>query len=210
MRAAGLALALLLAALVAGCGGDEPGSKPSFGGGSESSASDRELAALKAAARIEACPPSNAPMVEGRASGDDALPDVELDCLGGGRPVRLSGLAGQPTVINLWASWCTPCREELPLLARADREYGDRIQVIGIDVADAAPEAALRLADRSGVTYPQLVDRAGRTRAALRFSGLPLTVLVDARGRMVFTEREPFRSYADVTAAIRRHLGVAP
>lgn len=203
IRAAGLAL--VLAALVAGCGGEEP-SKPSFGGGSDaSSASDHELAALKAAAKIEDCPPSDA-----KAPADDALPDVELDCLGGGRPVRLSGLAGKPTVINLWASWCTPCRDELPLLARADREYGDRIRVIGIDVADAAPEAALRLADRSGVTYPQLVDRAGRTRAALRFTGLPLTVLVDAQGRMVFTERAPFRSYADVTAAIRRHLGVAP
>jgi thiol-disulfide isomerase/thioredoxin len=195
---------ILVAALVSGCGGDQA-KKPTFGGGSEpSGASADELAALKADARIEDCPAS-----EGTAPSEDALPDLRLDCLGGGRPVRLPGLAGTPTVINLWASWCAPCRDELPLLAKADREYGDRLRFIGIDIKDAAPEAALRLAERSGVTYPQLVDRAGRTQGPLGFSGLPQTVLVDAQGRMVFTERAPFRSYADVTAAIRRHLGVA-
>ncbi len=196
--------ALILAAvLVAGCGADEP-TKPSFGGGSEpAGASSGELADLKAAAKIEPCP---AP--DGQASGDNALPDLELDCLGGGRLVKLSGLTGTPTVINLWASWCKECRDELPLLAKADREYGDRVRFIGIDVVDAAPEAALRLAQESGVRYPQLVDRAGRTRAPLHYSGLPQTVFVDEQGRMVFTERKPFRSYADVTSAIREHLGV--
>ncbi len=199
-----IAVMVLVTTLMAGCGADEP-AKPSFGGGSEpAGASANELADLKAAARIEDCPTTTE-----TASGRDALPDLELDCLGGGRPVRLSGLTGTPTVINLWASWCDPCREELPLLAKADREYGERVRFIGIDVADAAPEAALRLAQESGVTYPQLVDRAGRTRAPLRYAGLPQTIFVDEQGRMVFTERTPFRSYADVTAAIRRHLGVA-
>ena len=84
------------------------------------------------------------------------------------------------------------------------------MRFLGIDIKDAAPEAALRLAEGSGVTYAQLVDRSGRTQAPLRYSGLPQTVFVDAQGRMVFTERAPFRSYADVTAAIRRHLGVTP
>ena len=196
--------AVLVAALAAGCAGDEPGTKPTFGGGSEPpGASTSELADLKAAAGIEDCPTAGKP-----ASGDGALPDLELACLGGGRPVRLSGLTGEPTVINLWASWCKECRDELPLLARADRDYADRVRFLGIDVADAAPEAALRLAEESGVTYPQLVDRDGATRAPLHFSGLPQTVFVNEQGRMVFTERTAFLSYADVKAAIRRHLGV--
>jgi thiol-disulfide isomerase/thioredoxin len=198
--------ALLVAVLVAGCGsGADPGTKPTFGGGSEpAGASSSELARLKADAKIEDCPST-----EGSAS-KGGLPDVELACLGGGRPVRLSELTGEPTVINLWASWCEPCRKELPLLARADRELGDRVRFLGVDVADAAPEAALRLADLSGITYPQLADPDSRARGGLRVSGLPQTVFVDARGRMVHTERAPFRSYADVTAAIRRHLGVTP
>ncbi len=198
--------AVLIATLMAGCSDDDPGTEPTFGGRSEpAGASADELADLKAAAKIENCPESG-----DQASGDGVLPDLELDCLGGGRSVQLSGLTGTPTVINLWASWCKPCREELPLLAKADRDFGDRVQFIGIDVRDAAPEAALRLAELSGVVYPQLVDRAGHTQGPLKFSGLPQTVLVDAQGTMVHTERTPFRSYADVTAAIRRHLGVTP
>ena len=163
-----------------------------------------ELADLKRQAGIKDCPDPGP-----RAKVDDGLPDVELACLGGGRSVRLSELPG-PAVVNLWASWCKPCRDELPLLARADRELGDRVRLIGIDVADAAPEAALRLAHQSGVTFPQLADPESKARAGLRVSGLPQTVFVDAQGRMVHTERTPFRSYADVTAAIRRHLGVTP
>ena len=190
--------------LVAGCGGGEP-KKPTFGGGTEpSGASPGELADLKAAARIESCPKSDT-----QAGPQSMLPDMAVDCLGGGRSVRLSGLAGTPTLINVWASWCAPCRKELPLLAKAHREYGDRVRIIGVDVNDAAPEAALQLADRSGVTYPQLADRQGRLRASLRITAVPQTVFVDGRGRMVFTERTPFRSYADLTAAIRTHLGVA-
>jgi thiol-disulfide isomerase/thioredoxin len=196
---------ILAATLVAGCGADEP-TKPSFGGGSEPpGASSGELADLKAAAKIEDCPKTEAVPA---ASPDVGLPALKLDCLGGGPSVVLSTLAGKPTVINLWASWCRECRDELPLLAKADREYGDRVRFIGIDVVDAAPEAALRLAKDSGVTYPQLVDREGRTRAPMHYSGLPQTVFVDEQGRMVFTERKPFRSYADVTSAIREHLGV--
>jgi thiol-disulfide isomerase/thioredoxin len=196
---------LLATLLLSACSGsDEPSTKPTFGGGTASSgASAGELADLKAAAGIEDCPTSDA-----EAPNDDALPDVVLDCLGGGRRVTLAGLAGTPTVINLWASWCGPCREELPLLARAHREYDGRVRVLGIDVADAAPEAALRLAKDSEVTYPLLVDRSSKIRGPLRVSGLPMSVFVDAQGRMVFTERTPFRSYADLTAAIRQHLGV--
>ena len=199
---------VLGAVLLAGCGGDSD-TEPTFGGGTEpAGASERELADLKKQAGIEDCPePEPAPGP--RAEGDAGLPDVELACLGGGRPVRLSELPG-PAVVNLWASWCKPCRDELPLLARADRELGDRVRFVGIDVADAAPEAALRLAHQSGVTFPQLADPDSSARAGLRVSGLPQTVFVDARGRMVHTERTPFRSYADVTAAIRRHLGVTP
>jgi thiol-disulfide isomerase/thioredoxin len=194
---------LLAALLLAGCGGDPSPSKPTFGGGSEPAGASAEvLADLKAEAKIRDCPST-----EARPTVEDGLPDVELDCLGGGRSVRLSELAG-PMVINLWASWCKPCREELPLLARADREYGDRVRILGIDVADAAPEAALRLAGTTGATFPHLADPDSEARAGLRVVGLPQTIFVDARGRMVYTERTPFRSYADVTAAIRRHLGV--
>jgi thiol-disulfide isomerase/thioredoxin len=198
---AALAVAALLA--VAACGSSEPTStKPTFGGGSAPAVPADELAAAKQSAGIQDCPPPGA-----KAATD--LPDLTLSCLGGGRDVDLARLTGTPTVINVWASWCAPCRAELPLLARADQAYGVRVRVLGIDFDDSAPDHAIDLARTSGVTYPLLVDRAGETRKPFGVVGLPQTVFVDAQGRMVATERVAFRSYVDLTAAISKHLGVA-
>jgi cytochrome c biogenesis protein CcmG/thiol:disulfide interchange protein DsbE len=205
MRARTYVAALTLAVLAA-CGGPATtDDQPTFGGGSAPTADAGDLAAAKEQAGIEDCPTA-----DGAAPAHQGLPDITLDCLGGGSPVRLSGLTGTPTVINLWASWCAPCRKELPLLARADKEYGNRLRILGVDFADAAADDALELAKESGVTYPLLVDRDSALKASLRVVGLPQTVFVDAQGRIVGTERVPLLSYADLTAAIRRHLGVAP
>jgi cytochrome c biogenesis protein CcmG/thiol:disulfide interchange protein DsbE len=205
-----LVITIVLIGFLGGCGGgDGPSAKPTFGGGSQPpGASAKELAHLKNVAAIDDCPATGP--AEGEASTASDLPNLVLTCLGGGRSVRLSGLGSKPIVINLWASWCEPCRKELPLLARAHRELGDRVQFLGIDVKDTAPEAAIRLADLSGVTYAQVSDRKFAVRGPMRISGIPQTIFVDAQGTMVHTERQPFRSYADVTAAIRQHLGVRP
>jgi thiol-disulfide isomerase/thioredoxin len=199
-------MALLLA--LAACTSSDPGTtEPTFGagGGTGSTIAPDDLAAAKEQAGIDDCPD-----VSGTPSGDDTLPDVSLECLGGGRPVDLAGLAGTPTVINLWASWCVPCRKELPLLAEADEKYGDSVRFIGIDYKDQDPDRAIELARASGVTYPLLADPDETTKADLKVVALPQTIFVDAQGRMVATERREFRSYADLTAAIERHLGVTP
>ena len=164
-----------------------------------------ELAAQKAAARIEACPPAETR----EATGTDALPSVVLPCLGGGTAVRLSSLLGQPTLINVWASWCAPCRKELPLLERAHREFGDRVRFLGIDAGDPDASVAIALLDELGITFPQVTDSPMQTRGTLGYGGgLPLTIFVDAQGRMIGTERLPFRSYSAVGAALQKHLGV--
>jgi thiol-disulfide isomerase/thioredoxin len=148
------------------------------------------------------CPPGG-----DQAVGPKALPDLTLRCLGSNESRDLRRLAGRPTVINFWASWCGPCKVELPLLARAHREWGSEVAFLGVDVQDASA-AAWRSITTAGVEYPQLEDPDGRTRTSFGWhSGLPLTVFVDARGRMVGTERTAFRTYPEVTAALRRHLG---
>lgn len=139
------------------------------------------------------------------------LPDITLPCLGAGPPVNLSSIAGRPTVINAWASWCGPCRKELPFLARAADQFEGRVDFLGVNVADPDTEAALAMVRETGATYPHVVDLRSKARVPLAYTGgLPSTVFIDAQGRMVGEERTWFRSYADVTAAIRRHLGVAP
>jgi len=201
MRAWVLAAALLLA--LTACTSSEPAStKPTFGGGPAPTFAPAELAAAKKAAGIEDCPDPAERAAE--------LPDITLECLGGGTPVNLAELGGTPMVINLWASTCVPCRKEMPLLARADAAYGGKVGFIGLDYYDPAPDDAIELARDSGVTYPLLSDPDQKTVAALKVVALPQTIFVDAQGRMVATERKEFRSYADLTAAIDEHLGVAP
>jgi cytochrome c biogenesis protein CcmG, thiol:disulfide interchange protein DsbE len=191
-----LAVAVVMGlALLGGCGDASPNKTQPV---RPSAATPTPTAALP-----DLCPPKGDPAAAGRK----ALPDLTLQCLGSDAQRDLRRLAGRPTVINFWASWCGPCKVELPLLARAHGEWGDQVAFLGIDVQDASAQAWKSLTV-AGVDYPQLEDPDGSTRAPFGWhSGLPLTVFVDARGRMVGTERTAFRTYPEVTAALRRHLG---
>lgn len=123
--------------------------------------------------------------LEREGSGDedaDRLPPLELPCLNESRKVDVSRLAG-PAVVNLWASWCGPCRKEMPVLAEAARR-NPGVRFVGINTQDR-PEAAADFLARTGVTYPQLVDIDGLVLADTRVPGLPVTLALDADGRVV-------------------------
>lgn len=118
------------------------------------------------------------------SGGDNAdrLPQADLPCLNERRAVDVSQLAG-PVVVNLWASWCGPCRKEMPLLAEAARDNPD-VRFVGINTMDRS-EPAVALLARTGVTYPQLVDVDGIVLDYTRVPGLPVTLALDAEGRVV-------------------------
>ena len=114
------------------------------------------------------------------------LSHLALPCLA--RPalaVTVSATHGRPELVNVWASWCGPCRRELPLLEEAHRAVGDRVLFLGVDVRDSRSRALAFLAEH-GVSYPQVYDEAGAAARALRFAGVPDTVVVDARGHVVY------------------------
>jgi len=161
-----------------------------------------QLRAIKKEAGVEPCRPGKA--TEPATGG---LPELTLDCLGGGADVDLSTLTG-PLVINLWAQWCGPCREELPYFQRLHEEAGDKVQVLGIDYQDTQPEAALELIDEVGVTYPLVADPAGQIRVPFKVRGLPGVVLVDRVGRVTHTEYVVIDSYDQLRDLVREHLGV--
>jgi thiol-disulfide isomerase/thioredoxin len=113
-----------------------------------------------------------------------ALTGTGLD---GGR-VSLSSVAGGDIVfVNVWASWCTPCRTESPLLARSAAALSARgVRFLGIDETDR-PAAARDFVRMTGATYPQLVDPDGKLLRTLRMlpqRGIPSTLVVDRRGRI--------------------------
>jgi thiol-disulfide isomerase/thioredoxin len=101
-----------------------------------------------------------------------------------GRIDSLARHRGQVVLVNLWATWCAPCREEMPALQRFARENAGKVVVLGVDQGESAAAAAAYAKER-GVTFPILVDEQqqyGRTYAAI---GLPTSVIVDRSGHVV-------------------------
>lgn len=203
-----LAVAVALALALSACsGGDlKTSDGPSTGGGSEAGSRKVDtpaLRALKADAGIEDCPRTSR-----RGAVDGGLPAVTLECLGGGAPVNLAGLHAVPTVVNIWATWCGPCREEMPHFAQLHRDAGDDLAVLGIDFRDPNPKGALELAAETGVTYPLVSDPTQEVARDLGVVALPETVFVAANGQVVATERVPITSYDQLRSLVREHLGV--
>ena len=133
---------------------------------------------------------------------------MTLPCLGGGPDVNLADLRG-PMVVNLWAQWCGPCREELPYYQQLHERAGDRVAVLGVDYQDTRPDWALDLLDQTGVTYPSVADPSGALRVPFRVRGLPGIVFVDEQGEVVAVEYVVIESFDQLTELVDKHLGVA-
>jgi thiol-disulfide isomerase/thioredoxin len=105
-----------------------------------------------------------------------------------GEAVSLGQYAGQVVVLNVWGSWCGPCRKEAPMLAEAAREWADDdVVFLGINTRDQSKAAAQAFVRRFDIPYDSLYDPQGRTllsfRDSLAMSAIPSTVVVDAEGR---------------------------
>ena len=112
------------------------------------------------------------------------LRDAPMQGLSG--PSRLlSDYRGKPLIINVWASWCGPCRQEMASLERLFRRYGGKhFTMIGISTDDY-PDAAMAFLKQSGTTFSHFIDRRLVLENMLGADRLPLTLLVDARGRVL-------------------------
>ena len=143
----------------------------------------------------------------GSPAAEGPLADVVLPCLAGGQQVRLGAL-GRPTVINLWASWCAPCREELPTFQRYAARSAGAVLVLGVATEDTLP-AARSLVDDLGLTFPMLYDRDAAVRnASGKLAGLPVTIFLDANGVMVYSYNGRALDDATLAGLVERHLGV--
>ena len=165
-----------------------------------------DLAAVKKAAGIADCPRSD-PDVPAVARG---LPDAVLPCLGGGRPVRLAGLRGRPMIINVWAQWCGPCRDEAPYLADVASTIRSDVLVLGIDHDDPLPGRALEFAQVAAWTYPQIQDQDQVLRSQAQVAALPQTFFVRADGTIAYRNLRPFSSADQIRDLSERYLGVRP
>jgi cytochrome c biogenesis protein CcmG, thiol:disulfide interchange protein DsbE len=157
-----------------------------------------EVAALRSQAGLDACPEGLGPQ----------LPDLVLPCLGGGEPVQLRAAPpGRPTLVNVWASWCGPCVEEVPDLVAFRERAGDRVAVVGVLTTDTA-RSALTFAAEFGMRWPSVVDDDGLVLRAFP-PGPPVTLFLDAEGDVVHRRSGAFADVAEIEALVAEHLGVA-
>lgn len=159
------------------------------------------LREAKTEAGIEPCVPGDA------TESSDGLPELSLPCLGGGPDVELAQLDG-PLVLNLWAQWCAPCREELPIYQEFHERYGDEVAVWGVNWNDTQPDRALDLLAETGATYPQVVDLDLELGPPLRVRGLPMLVLVDAEGAVRYAQGLEITSLRQLEGLVEEHLEV--
>ena len=111
----------------------------------------------------------------------DPAPGFEAELLSGEGELALDDLRGKPVVINFWASWCVPCRDEAPMLSEADQRYGDQVTFVGIDIRDART-SAIEFVERYDLDYAHVRDEDLAIYDDFGLTGQPETFFLDEDG----------------------------
>jgi cytochrome c biogenesis protein CcmG, thiol:disulfide interchange protein DsbE len=117
---------------------------------------------------------------------------------------ELSKLRGHPVVVNVWASWCGPCRSEFPHLQSQAAKHGEEVAFLGVDTQDS-DDAARTFLEEFPVPYPSISDPDRDVEAAVRAVGLPVTAFYGPDGELRYTKQGPYTDEADLEADIRRY-----
>lgn len=142
-----------------------------------------------------------------------AAPDLTLPVLvsGPGLPpagedMSLSRFRGTVVVVNLWASWCGPCREEAPILETIWNRYRARdVVVLGIDIQDLSSDARAFI-EEYGLTYPSLRDGTDQSKSSLEATGVPETYIIDRMGRIALHIAGPVSRAEQLTVPLDQVL----
>ena len=129
------------------------------------------------------------PAPSASTAGGDRAPDFRLsEVRDESGSVSLEDFKGRPVVLNFWASWCVPCRKEMPALQEVSEGVQDRIAFVGINHQDSRGEA-LAFLDETGVRFPAGYDPEGSTAAAYGLYGMPTTIFISPDGRILERHR---------------------
>ena len=135
------------------------------------------------------------------AKRGDIVPIMTLATPNGVKVEIPQAWAGNPTLVNLWASWCAPCLKEMPeLQAFSAEQAGNGVQVVGIALDDSASVQAML--QRLAITYPNLIDAPGPADAGVLLGNpagvLPYSILVSTEGRVLKMKIGPFENRQDI------------
>ena len=131
---------------------------------------------------------------------------IELFCLGDGSVINLDSLRG-PMILNIWGSWCGPCKDEIPYLRQFYDKYRDQVQLVGLDVEEPNKEAARPFIESHGFIWPSLFDPDGRTRAEIGM-GVPVTWFIDRKGEVIYKKIGAFADFKEVETLAKKHFNL--
>ena len=131
---------------------------------------------------------------------------IPLPCLDGSIGLAPSAIRG-PAIINVWGSWCGPCRQEIPYIVEFNKKYGNQVQIVGIDVSETSPADGQKFVKEHGITWPNLFDVGGTTKAAFGM-GVPVTWFVDKKGKALYKKIGVLKSEKELISLSKKYLGV--
>lgn len=169
--------------------------------------SDDEMSRLRTAAALRPCPSGVGP-----ASSGSALAGVTAPCMQSGAPLNLGdATAGKPLIINMWAVWCLPCRQEMPIFDAFSQRAGDRLNVLAVHAREGGDNQVfvLKFLEEVGLHLPVATDPDGTVAKALRAPRVfPSTIMIRADGTVAKILPKRFNSEKELADAVRENLGV--
>jgi thiol-disulfide isomerase/thioredoxin len=131
---------------------------------------------------------------------------IMLDCLDGTDGASINGIKG-PAIINVWGSWCGPCKEEMPILRSFYEKAQGKLALIGVDVEEASIEDGREFVENYGITWPNLYDADGKSRAYFGM-GVPVTWFIAADGNVAYKHIGVIKSEKELISMTSKYLGV--
>ena len=172
----------------------------------------RKALAVIALLLLTACSPSSS-YVKGEVVSCESISQdtsfvggIEMDCLDRTTGARLGALRG-PMLVNVWGSWCGPCREEIPILRSFYEKAQGKVALVGIDVEEATFDDGRRFVERNGIVWPNLYDPDGRSREYFGL-GVPVTWFIAPDGSVAGKKIGAFTDESELLTLTTKYLGV--
>jgi cytochrome c biogenesis protein CcmG/thiol:disulfide interchange protein DsbE len=132
--------------------------------------------------------------------------EITAECLDSSPGVNVAAIKG-PAIINVWGSWCDPCKEELPYFSEFFQTMDPQIQLIGVDVEEKRIEDGRMFARTHGIMWPNLYDADGSTRKYFGM-GVPVTWFIDGDGKVLYKKIGPFKSTEELRTMTFKYFGL--
>ncbi len=172
----------------------------------------RKVAAVLALFLLTACTPSSS-YVKGEVVSCATISQdknftggVEMDCLDRTTGAQLGALRG-PMVVNVWGSWCGPCKREIPVFREFYKKAKGKVALVGIDVEEANFDDGRRFVERNGIVWPYLYDPDGRSREYFGL-GVPVTWFIAADGSVAYKKIGIIKNEIELISLTNKYLGV--